>query len=55
MVHWLRMQVLGMQVPGSNSGKVFSTLFVHLITCGDCSIRVSQSCDFTFCFITLVL
>ena len=27
MVQWLRMQVLGMEVPGSNSGKSF---FAHL-------------------------
>ena len=25
MVQWLRMQVLGMEVPGLNSGKVFFT------------------------------
>ena len=31
MVQWLRMQVLGMEVPGSNSGQLFfSTLFMHL-------------------------
>ena len=30
MVQWLRMQVLGMEVLGSNSGKIFSTFFVHL-------------------------
>ena len=30
MVQWLRMQVLGMEVPGSNSGKFFSTFFAHL-------------------------
>ena len=27
MVQWLRMQVLGMEVPGSNSGKVFFDIF----------------------------
>ena len=30
MVQWLRMQVLGMEVPGSNSGKLFLTFFAHL-------------------------
>ena len=29
MVQWLRMQVLGMEVPGSNSGKFFSDIFSH--------------------------
>ena len=29
MVQWLRMQVLGMEVPGSNSGKFFSRHFLH--------------------------
>ena len=27
MVQWLRMQVLGMEVPGSNSGKLFFNIF----------------------------
>ena len=30
MVQWLRMQMLGMEVPGSNSGMFFSTFFAHL-------------------------
>ena len=31
MVQWLRMWVLGMEVPGLNSGKLFlSTFFAHL-------------------------
>ena len=29
MVQWLRMQVLGMEVPGSNSGKFFPRHFLH--------------------------
>ena len=31
MIHdqWLRMQVLGMEVPGSNSGKFFLIFFAH--------------------------
>ena len=29
MVQWLRMQVLGMEVPGSNSGTFFPTFFAH--------------------------
>ena len=46
MVQWLRMQVLGMEVPGSNSGKLFffSTFFAHLFYR---SIRVFRSRDFT--------
>ena len=30
MVQWLRMQVLGMEVPGANSSKVFFDIFAHL-------------------------
>ena len=30
MVQWLRVQVLGMEVPGSNSGEFFSIFFAHL-------------------------
>ena len=30
MVQWLKMRVLGMEVPGLNSGKVFSDIFVHI-------------------------
>ena len=43
MVQWLRMQVLGMEVPGSNSGELFffPTFFAHFLPHGDCSIRVS--------------
>ena len=50
MVQWLRMQVLGMEVPGSNSGKVLflSTFLYTFLPHGDCSIRVSPSHDFTF-------
>ena len=34
MVQWLRMQVLGMEVPGSNSGEFvfFPTFFAHFFT-----------------------
>ena len=35
MVQWLRMQVLGMEVPGSNSGKfldIFCTPFYPTVT-----------------------
>ena len=61
MVQWLRMQVLGMEVPGLNSGKFFFDIFCTLfLPRGDCSIRV---CQFNtvilhllgFCFITLLL
>ena len=42
MVQWLRMQVLGMEVHGLNSGKFFSPTFLHtFLPHGDCSIRVS--------------
>ena len=58
MVQWLRMQVLGMEVLGSNSGKVFFNIFCTLLPHGDCPIRVFRSSDFTFvgfCFIILSL
>ena len=43
-----------MWVPGSNSGKFFSTFLCTYIPCGDCSIRVSQSSDFiTYIYIKL--
>ena len=49
VVQWLRMQVLGMEVPGSNSGSFFSTFFAHFFYHhGDCSIRVSQLRNFIF-------
>ena len=32
MVQWLRMQVLGKEVPGSNSGKFFLAFFAHFFT-----------------------
>ena len=52
MVQWLRMQVLGMEVLGSNSGhdqfNFFSTFFMHFfLPPSDCSITVSQSHDYT--------
>ena len=55
MVQWLRMQVLGMEVSGLNSGKVFSTLFfcTPFLPHGDCCIRVSQSHDFTLVWFLL--
>ena len=59
MVQWLRMQVLGMEVPGSNPAKVFLNIFcTPFLPRGECSIRLSQSCEFTllgFYFITLSL
>ena len=30
VVQWLRMQVLGMEVPGSNFGKFFFNIFAHI-------------------------
>ena len=55
MVQWLRMQVLGMEVPGSNSGKVFiSDMFcTPFLPCGDSSIRVSRFRDFTLVWFLL--
>ena len=49
MVQWLRMQVLGMEVPGPNSGKFFSLniFFTPFLPHGDCSIRISRSRNFT--------
>ena len=42
VVQWLRIQVLGMEVSGSNSDKVFLGHFLHtFLPRGDCSIRVS--------------
>ena len=59
MVQWLRIQVLGMEVPGSNSGKFFSDIFcTPFLLRGDCSIRVSRSSILhllRFCFIILSL
>ena len=55
MVQWLRMQVLGMEVSGSNSSKVFSTIFCtpFLPVVTAISIRVSQSHDFTLVWFLL--
>ena len=48
MVQWLKMQVLGMEVPGSNSGKFFFDIFyTPFLPRGDYSIRVSRSRNFT--------
>ena len=53
-VQWLRMWVLGMEVPGMNSDKFFVVdIFVHLLPHSDCSIRVSQSCNFTLVWFLL--
>ena len=59
MVQWLQMQVLGMEVPGSNSGKIFSTSFAHLFYPAGSALL--EYLDPTilhllgFCFITLSL
>ena len=60
MVQWLRMEVLGMEVPGSNSGKLFFlTLSAHLFY-----LVVTALLEYldpailhllSFCFITLSL
>ena len=56
MVQWLRMQVLGMEVPG---GKFFSTFFAHLFY--PAVTALLEYLDPTilhllsFCFITLSL
>ena len=60
MVQWLRMQVLGMEVPGSNSGKCFFlTFFAHLFY--PVVTALLEYLDpailhlLSFCFITLLL
>ena len=54
MVQWLRMQVLGMEVPGLNSGKFFHDIFcTPFLPRGDCSIRVSRSHNFTLTWLLL--
>ena len=60
MVQWLRMQVLGMEVPGSNYGKFFfSTFFAHLFY--PVVTALLEYLDpailhlLSFCFITLSL
>ena len=54
MVQWLRLQVLGIKVPGLNSGKFFFDIFyTPFLPHGDCSIRVSRSHDFTFVWFLL--
>ena len=60
MVQWLRMQVLGMEVPGSNSGKFFFLdIFAHLFY--PAVTALLEYLDPTilhllgFCFITLSL
>ena len=51
MVQWLRMQALGMEVLGSNSGHdqliFFQHFYVLFMPPSDCSIRVSRSRNFT--------
>ena len=54
MVQWLRMQVVGMEVPGSNSSKFFFDIFcTPFLPRRDCSIRVSRSRDFTLALFLL--
>ena len=55
MVQWLRMQVLGMEIPGLNSGKFFffNIFYTPFLPHGDCFIRVSQSRDFTLAWFLL--
>ena len=55
MVHdqWLRMQVLGIEVPGSNSGNFFDIFCTPFLPHGDCSIRVSRSRDFILAWVLL--
>ena len=59
MVQWLRMQVLGMEVPGSNSGKLFFDIF-----CSPFYLVVTALLEYldpailhllSFCFIILSL
>ena len=60
MVQWLRMQVLGMEVPDSNSGKVCSqhflyTFFYPVLTAPLEYLDPVILHLFGFCFITLSL
>ena len=51
MVQWLRMQELGKEVLGLNSGCdqliFFDIIYAPFLPPSDCSIRVSRSHDFT--------
>ena len=49
----VKVQVLGVEVPGSNSGKFFSTFLCTFLPRGDCCIRVFQSSDFTLVWFLL--
>ena len=54
MVQWLRMQVLSMEVPGSNSGKAFfSNIFVVTALLEYLNLMILHL--FGFCYITLSL
>ena len=59
MVQWLRMQVLGVEVPGSNSGKfffdIFCTPFYPTVTALLEYLDPTILYLFGFCFITLSL
>ena len=59
MVQWLRMQVLGMEVPGSNSGNFFPTFFAHffypVVTAPLEYLDPAILHLLSFCFITLSL
>ena len=62
MVQWLRMQVLGMEVPGSNSGKFcFFRHFLHTSVFYPVVTALLEYLDpailhlLSFCFITLSL
>ena len=57
VVQWLRMQELGMEVLGSNSGHYEFIFFRHFLCTffcpSDCSIRVSRSRNFTLAWFLL--
>ena len=54
MVQWLRMQVLAMEVPGSNSSRFFPDIFcTPFLPRSDCSIRVSRSRDIILAWFSL--
>ena len=59
MVQWLRMQVLGMEAPGSNSGKIFfdifCTSFYPVVTALLEYLDPAILHLLSFCFITLSL
>ena len=56
MIQWLRMQVLGKEVPGLNSGKVFLNIFFYSVVTALLKYLDPTILHlFGFCFTTLSL